>query len=206
MGATEAPSDPTAGWPVRRSPGRPARTSLDELIAAALDLGLDTFTLGAVAERVGVAESTVYGYVPTREALWARAAARVFEALDVEADTDGWEGYVDRVAERTVELARRHPGLRAYLYAGPYEPSTIATYEALIARVRRFRPDVDDDLAFVLVSRPLIAGLGYLDDPVLEPVGPWLRRALIRGMADLLATEPPPPTSAAGWRTKLTRR
>jgi len=200
------PIDPTAGRPARRSPGRPARTSTDELVAAALTLGLDTFTLVAVAERVGVAESTVYGYVPTREALWAVAAARVFEELDTEADADGWEAYVDLVAGRTVELARRHPGLREYLYAGPFEPSTIATYEALTARVRSWLPEVSEHLAFVLVSRPLVASLSYLGDPVLEPVAPWLRRALIRGMADLLATEPPPRTPAAPWRTKLIGR
>lgn len=207
MGA--APHDPTADRAPRRPPGRPARTSLDALVTAALELGLDTFTLVAVAERVGVAESTVYGYVPTREALWSMAAARVFGELDVEADAAGWEEYVDLVAERTVALARRHPGLQEYLYAGPYEPSTIATYEALIARVHRFVPELDDHVAFVLVSRPLMASLTYIGDPVLEPVAPWLRRALIRGMADLLATEPPPPTPSdptASWRTKLRRR
>lgn len=198
--------DPTADRAVRRTPGRPARTSLDELVTAALDLGLDTFTLVGVAERVGVAESTVYGYVPTREALWSIAAARVFEALDVEADAAGWEDYVDLVAGRTVELARRHPGLREYLYAGPFEPSTIATYEALTARVHAFLPELDDHLAFVLVSRPLMFSLTYIGDPVLEPLAPWLRRALIRGMADLLATEPPPATPSASWRTKLRRR
>ncbi|HEX7131938.1 MAG TPA: TetR/AcrR family transcriptional regulator [Iamia sp.] len=200
--------DPTAGRAARRPPGRPARTSLDELVVAALDLGLDTFTLVAVAERVGVAESTVYGYVPTREALWSLAAARAFETLDVEAeaDADGWEAYVDLVAGRTVELAQRHPGLREYLYAGPFEPSTVATFEALIARVRRWLPEVGDHLAFVLVSRPVIASLATIGDPVLEPVAPWLRRALIRGMAELLASEPPPPTPAASWRTKLRLR
>ena len=197
--------DPTAGRAAPRPPGRPARTSLDALVAAALELGLDAFTLVDVAERVGVAESTVYGYVPTREALWSTAAARAFAALDVEAEADGWEGYVDLAAERTVALARRHPGLREYLYAGPYEPSTIATFEALIARVRQWLPDIDEHLAFVLVSRPVATSLASIGDPVLEPMAPWLRRALIRGMADLLATEPPPPTPDASWRAKLRR-
>ncbi len=197
--------DPTAGRAAPRPPGRPARTSLDALVAAALELGLDAFTLVAVAERVGVAESTVYGYVPTREALWSLAAARAFEELDVEADADGWGSYVDLVAERTVALARRHRGLREYLYAGPYEPATLATFEALITRVRQWLPDVDEHLAFVLVSRPVVTSLAYIGDPVLEPLAPWLRRALIRGMADLLATGPPPPTPAASWRTKLRR-
>lgn len=203
----DGPSDPTAGRVAPRAPGRPARTSLAALVDAALALGLDTFTLVAVAERVGVAESTVYGYVPTRGALWSLAAARVVEELDVEVEAATWQEYVDLVAGRIVELARRHPGLREYLYAGPYEPSTIATYEAMIDRVRRWLPEVDDHLAFVLVSRPLMASLTYVGDPVLEPYAPWLRRALIRGMAEQLATEPPPPAPPpeASWRTKLRR-
>lgn len=199
------PGDPTAGRAAPRPPGRPARTSRSALVDAALDLGLDTFTLVAVAERVGVAESTVYGYVATREALWALAAARAFSALDVEAEAEGWEAYVDLVAERTVALARRHPGLREYLWFGPYEPTTVATFEAMIARVLRWLPDAGEDLAFVLVSRPVVASLAYIGDPVLEPLAPWLRRALIRGMADLLATEDPPPAPAVPWRAKLRR-
>jgi AcrR family transcriptional regulator len=202
----ETLSDPTAGRPAPRTRGRPARTSLDELVDAAIALGLDRFTLVGVAEHVGVAESTVYGYVPTRAALWSIAAAWVVEQLDVDIDAAGWEEYVERVCEGAVALARRHRGLAEYLWFGPFEPSTVATYEVLVARIQAFLPDVDDHVAFLLVSRPLMASLTYLGDPVLEPSGPWLRRALIRGMAELLATEPPPPEPDAHWRSKIRRR
>jgi AcrR family transcriptional regulator len=197
-------TDPTADRRAPRTRGRPARTSLDELVDAALAIGLDRFTLVGVAEHVGVAESTVYGYVPTREALWSMAAARVVERLDVEVEADGWEEYVDRISERAVALAREHRGLAEYLWFGPFEPSTVATYEELVARVQGFVPEIDDHVAFLLVSRPLMASLTYIGDPV--PSGPWLRRALIRGMADLLATEPPPPEPDAHWRSKIRRR
>ncbi|MGO2737025.1 TetR family transcriptional regulator, partial [Corynebacterium variabile] len=54
----------------RRSVGRPSRTSLDALQDAALTLGLDSFTLAAVAKEVGVAEATVYNYVHSRDELY----------------------------------------------------------------------------------------------------------------------------------------
>ena len=126
--------DPSASRRPPRRPGRPSRTSLDELVAAATDLGLDRFTLAGVAARVGVGESTVYNYVTGRDQLYSIAAAEAFAELDVEVDADGWSTYVDTIAERVVDLVRRHPGLREYVLQGPYEPSTIAIFEALDRR------------------------------------------------------------------------
>jgi AcrR family transcriptional regulator len=173
------------------------------LADAAIAIGLDRFTLAEVAARVGVGESTVYNYVPGRDALFAKAAAVVFARLDVEADANTWTGYVDVVAQRAFDLAAAHPGLREYVFAGPYEPSTVGIFEALIARVRGWRPEMSEHLAFLVVSRPLLLGLGYLGDPVLEPAVPWLRRALLRGLEATLADEPDPPEPAMSWRSKL---
>lgn len=176
------------------------------LVDAAVDLGLDRFTLADVAARVGVGESTVYNYVPSRDALLAKAAAAVFDRLDIDAEAATWTDYVDVVAQRAFDLAARHPGLREYVFDGPYEPSTVATFEALIARVRRWLPDVDEHVAFVAVSRPILLGLGYIGDPVLEPTAPWLRRALLRGIDAMLTDGTPPPPSPpppATWRAKL---
>lgn len=173
------------------------------LVDAAIDIGLDTFTLADVATQVGVGESTVYNYVPGRDALYTRAAAAVFEQLDIEADADHWTDYVDVVAQRAFDLAARHPGLREYVFDGPYEPTTVATFEALIDRVQRWLPDLSDHLAFVAVSRPILLGLGYLGDPVLEPLTPWLRRALLHGLDAMLTEGPLPPDPPVTWRSKL---
>jgi AcrR family transcriptional regulator len=173
------------------------------LVEAAVEIGLDSFTLAEVAARVGVGESTVYNYVPARDLLFAQAAASVFDRLDIEADADDWTGYVDVIAQRTFDLAARHPGLRDYVFAGPYEPSTVAIFEALIERVRGWLPDVPEHVAFVVVSRPILMGLGYLGDPVLEPQVPWLRGALLRGLETMLAEGSLPPAPAVPWRSKL---
>jgi AcrR family transcriptional regulator len=173
------------------------------LVDAAVDVGLDTFTLADVAARAGIAESTVYNYVTGRDALFAKAAAAALERLDVEADADHWTGYVEIVAQRTFDLASQHPGLREYVFDGPYEPTTVATFEALIDRVRRWLPDLSEQLAFVAVSRPVLLGLAYLGDPVLEPVVPWLRQALLRGLDAMITEGPLPPDSPVSWRSKV---
>jgi AcrR family transcriptional regulator len=203
-GATGA-VDPSADRRPPRRPGRPARTSKASLVAVAVELGLDSFTLAEVAAQAGVGESTVYNYMSGRDELYAAAAAAVFDGLDIDtgADVATWTDYVDVIAQRTFELAKRHPGLRDYVLYGPYEPSTVATFEALIERVRGWLPDVPEHLAFVITSRPVVLSLGYLDDPVLEPVAPWLRRALLRGLDEMIAEGPPPPVPARSWRTKL---
>ena len=195
--------DPSASRRPPRRPGRPSRTSLDELVAAATHLGLDRFTLAGVAARVGVGESTVYNYVTGRDQLYSIAAAEAFAELDVEVDADGWSTYVDTIAERVVDLVRRHPGLREYVLQGPYEPSTIAIFEALVDATRRWLPDVSEDVAFVVASRPVVLSLGYIGDPVLEPATPWIRRALLRGIDDQLAEGSAPATGGVSWRTKL---
>jgi len=173
------------------------------LLDAAVAVGLDTFTLADVAVHVGVGESTIYNYVPGRDVLYAKAAAAVFDRLDIDADADTWTDYIDVVAQRAVDLAARHPGLREYVFSGPYEPTTVATFEALIARVRRWLPDLTEHAAFVVTSRPILLGLTYLGDPVLEPVTPWLRRALLHGLATALTNGDVPPTPPTSWRSKL---
>lgn len=196
--------DPTAHRRPPRGPGRPARTSIDRLAAAAIELGLDSFTLAAVAEHVGVAESTVYNYVAGRDQLYAVASARVFAELDLETDADGWVDHIDTVAQRTFELARQHPGLGEYVLGGPYEPSTLAIFDTLVTTVRGWLPDLSDHLAYVVTSRPFVLTLAYLGDPTLEPLAPWVRRALLQGLDAMVAEGGPlPPDPPETWRSKL---
>lgn len=185
--------------------GRPPRTSLDALIDAAISLGLDTFTLAGVAAQVGVAESTVYNYVSGRESLYSKAAAAVFERLDIEVETEHWHEYVEEITERSLALAAGHPGLRQYLFSGPYEDSTVALYRAMVARIQGWFPELSEDLAFVLVSRPVVLSLATLGDPFFEPLGGWLRRSLLLGMDEQLRAGTPPPPAPISWRSKLVR-
>lgn len=183
--------------------GRPASTSLDEIVDVTLELGLEAFTVAAVAERLGIAEGTVYNYVRRREDLYSLAAARVVEQLDVRVDAEDWVGYVDEISRRVLDLAVRHPGLRTYFFWGPYQPSTVSVFETLIRGVQAHLPDLTEDEAFVLISRPTILSLEYMDDTFMEPAAAWLRRALLTGLDALLRAGERPPTEGRSWRSLL---
>lgn len=170
---------------------------------AAVELGLDSFTLDAVSARAGVAESTVYNYVSSRDELYASAADSVFSRLDVDVAAASWADYVDEVAARAVALASAHPGLREYVLHGPYEPATIETFEVVVARVRGWLPDISEHVAFLVASRPMVVSLAQIGDPVLEPAVPWLRRALLHGLDASLAAGELPPAPERSWRSKL---
>ena len=135
--------------------------------------------------------------MPGRDRLYRVAAASVFDRLDVEAAAARWTDYVDVVAQRAADLATAHPGLADYVLHGPYEPTTVARFEAVIEWVRGWLPGIPEHLAFVLAPRPVVLTLGYVGDPVLAPVAPWLRRALLRGLDEMVAEGRLPPVAAA---------
>lgn len=55
--------------------GRPRRLELDQVLEAALAVGLQQLTMATVADRLGVAKAVLYGYVANREELVRLAAA-----------------------------------------------------------------------------------------------------------------------------------
>jgi AcrR family transcriptional regulator len=175
------------------------------LVTAAVELGLDRFTVGDVAARVGVGESTVYGYTPSREALYAAAASDVFTRLDIESDVASWRDYVDVVSQRVFDLCAANAGLRDYVLFGPYSAGTIEVFEALVARTRSRLPEVSEIVAWVLVSRPFVQGLMYLGDPVLEPMAPWIRQAMLVGLDDLVSRGELPVEPTDSWQSRLER-
>jgi AcrR family transcriptional regulator len=195
--------DPTTDQRRPRRPGRPPRTSLDTLARAAVELGLDRFTIAAVAERAGVGESTVYSHCGTREGLFAAGAAAVLAQLDTSSDAESWSELVEVVAERTLVLAREHPGLGEYVLRGPYAPSTIEVFESLVGQVRDRVPEAPAHVAWVLASRPVVLGLMYLDAPVLEPMTAWLRQALIRGLEAQVDEGAFPDPPSVSWQSKI---
>lgn len=186
--------------------GRPPRTSVEEIIGAAVTIGLDSFTLSSIATYIGVAESTIYNYVSGRDAVFAMACASIFQQLDTTVEVSDWMEYVDSMAERTIELARAHPGLRQYIYYGPYEESSVRMFETLVSKTRALLPSISEEVAFLLISRPMILGLAHIDDPFVESASGWLRRSLLIGMNEQMRRGTLPPGEAPSWRGLLRRR
>lgn len=89
------PRDPQLAPERRRPRGRPARITRDDLVAAAVDLGIDTFSMRTVAERVGVSTPSLYTHVDSREHLaeLARHAVRA-EVAGFASDANDWRTWL----------------------------------------------------------------------------------------------------------------
>lgn len=85
--------------------GRPRKVDQDKIVAAALELGLDSFTMATVADRLGVSPATLYTHVRGRDEVLAlvgdalRSRLRTFTS---EATT--WWGWLTDFAH----LVRTH--------------------------------------------------------------------------------------------------
>ena len=187
--------------------GRPARTSLSEILDATLSLGLDHFTLNAVAREVGVAEATVYNYVSGRDELYRLTCDRLFSTISLETDpaqdSGTWMDYMDAVSDRAVTLATAHPGFTEYLFYGPFGPESQRIYRTFVDEVMRRRPGLDPNAAYFVASRTFMSSLTTASVPGWQDAGTWLRRSLMIGMEQQVA-DGSLPTIPGDWTTILT--
>jgi AcrR family transcriptional regulator len=146
-----------------RAVGRPKRLDPDDVLDAVVALGLDRFTMSRVAADLGVGEGTVYNYFRSREELWGRAAARILDQIDTDAEgTPDWVDYLVAVNDHLRQLCIRHPGLAAYYLHGPYQPRTVEYFDSVIGGVIERMTGTDADLAFVFASHASTTTLSFL--------------------------------------------
>lgn len=85
--------------------GRPRRLQLDQVIEAALAVGLERLTMAAVAEWLGVSKAVLYGYVASREELVRLAAAQAVRRHRFPTDRgQGWPTWVLEYARALFEV------------------------------------------------------------------------------------------------------
>jgi len=85
-----SPSDTTA-----RRRGRPARIGRDDIVDAALAVGLDALSIQAVADRLGVSAAALYSHVAGRDEIVQLAHDRLRARLAAVApDQDRWDGWL----------------------------------------------------------------------------------------------------------------
>ncbi|MFN8039976.1 MAG: TetR/AcrR family transcriptional regulator [Acidimicrobiales bacterium] len=176
-------------------PGRPRSAEADRAIdAAALDLfaecGFDGVTIEAVAQRAGVARSTVYRRYPCKADLLVDAAARLTDEVRTVPDTGTIEGdllevgrqlrhmltatQVGRTVPAAIAAAARHPELATAHRAMVRQRR--GEFKVVIARaVERdeLPADVDADLLLDLVLAPLFYRVLLSGEPVTDR---YLRR------------------------------
>ncbi|WP_306821237.1 NAD(P)H-dependent oxidoreductase [Actinomyces wuliandei] len=110
----------------------------DDVVAAALDIGIDTFTLGKVARRLEVRPGDLRRAVSSREDLVSACLERVTSDLRLPRASLAWPDYLRHLADALWAVLERHPGLDhtlidlpwAYL---PFVPVAKRSHAALVA-------------------------------------------------------------------------
>lgn len=100
----------------RRPVGRPARLSRDQVVAAAIDVGIENLTMAAVADRLNTSHQALYRWVRNRDELVALVADVYAQALRVDitpADHEDWRGWLRRFADGLRRIVLEIPGFAA---------------------------------------------------------------------------------------------
>ena len=81
----------------------------DDVVEAALGLGIAEFTLTAVAKRMGVAVSGLYRTISSREDLLAACLERIAAQVDVPRSEDNWPDAVRAHVESVWGMLEDYP-------------------------------------------------------------------------------------------------
>jgi len=99
----------------KRSVGRPPQITMEQINAAALEIGLDKLTLLGVAKVLGVTPAALYRHVDSREDLVARFVADVTEQFPIPGyQGEGWADWASRFARSLLDMYTAVPGLADY--------------------------------------------------------------------------------------------
>ena len=179
--------------------GRPPRTSEDAIAAAVLELGFGAATTAAVAERLGVDQSTLYGYFPHRAAMLAAAAELAVQHVEWPAPGDDWRGYLTACTERMWQVMEHNRGLATYIRSVEWVPTGLGALAGEVASDLTVRLGMPVREAAIIVDT--------LGDLVLDSYLTLERlQATAQHAESVLAAtaEPgPPPTVADGVRRQL---
>lgn len=108
---------------LKKGAGRPRRLTIDQILEAAQAIGLDGLTMGAVADKLGVRVTLLYGYVANKEELVRLVAARVSTGSPFPQDIgQSWQAYVMDHGSVLYELLTGPGQLIAQYFAGGLGP------------------------------------------------------------------------------------
>ncbi|WP_194839881.1 MULTISPECIES: TetR/AcrR family transcriptional regulator [Aeromicrobium] len=189
---------------MERKPGRPRALTVEVIAQAALDDGIDSFSMPSVARRLGVAHSGLYRYVTDRDDLLVRAMDIAYQDAVWPGSDLSWEELLRELGESTWRACDAHPGLdRATQMAPRPAPSVLAQMPGWVSQVQKggfTREDaavaVEFVLALALDSSSQMARLRRIrekyeqsnDVPVVEPYDTdevWTGRGLYGRKLDI---------------------
>lgn len=83
----------------RRGPGRPPKINQDRIVEAAVELGLDSFSMQGIADHLGVTAPALYSHVAGREEVLDLVNAALRRRVAAVADpADTWDGWLTAFA------------------------------------------------------------------------------------------------------------
>ena len=100
--------------------------SRDDVVDAALEIGIAEFTLTAVAKHLGVAVSGLYRTISSREDLLAACLERIAAQIEVPRPGKRWPDTVRAHAEAIWEMLERYPGLAGVIMGVPWAHQVFA--------------------------------------------------------------------------------
>ncbi|MBO3724612.1 TetR family transcriptional regulator [Actinomyces bowdenii] len=103
----------------RKTGPKPGFTRAD-VITAALEIGVDSFTMAQVAARLGVRPSALYRTVASRDDVVEACLERISAGIRLPPAGRPWEDYLRGVVEAMWEALEAHPGLDRTLMSMPW--------------------------------------------------------------------------------------
>lgn len=139
---------PSTRGPGRR-PGPKPRLSRERIIAAAIDLGVEHVTIGAVAAALGAAPAGLYRYIDGRDDLVAAGLEAILAGSPLPPTEHGWRHFLETEAWTRWALLRRYAGL-LHRHQGRLVTVAVRRMEQLVTGLVEL--GFDPDLALLAVD------------------------------------------------------
>ena len=155
------------------------RLSRENIVAVAIEMadegGLASVTLRGIAERLAVHVTSLYNYVPTKDAVLDEMILALLEQAKLPVGRMRWQDWVRQFAAGMRTLGRKHPGAFEAFHHGPAKGERAAEpFESGFAAFRS--AGFDASSTYSAVKATVVAVFGH----VLEDTVPARNRAVAR--------------------------
>lgn len=173
--------------------GRPPSISREAIVDAVLELGLDRATTVAVADQLGVDQSTLYGHIRDRNDMLDAAADAAIARTAWPAPAAHWRVHLLAFAQTMWEMFERNPGLAVHLRSMSSIPPALAGASVELGRYLmqamdcdlRFAALVIDTLGDMIADSSIIAA--SLDAPAPHAQEPTSGREQLAAAVSAIA-------------------
>ncbi|MGW4844335.1 TetR/AcrR family transcriptional regulator [Nocardia brasiliensis] len=125
-------------WAVGKKVGRKPAFTEHDVIQAAMDEGLDTFTLAAVAERIGVGATAIYRLFGSRDDIVVACLDTIAATIRLPEPGMDWRVALRQWANECWRICEENPGLPRVVYT--YAPAVTRITAILDAYAKALAP------------------------------------------------------------------